>query len=966
MLSVYFFLPFILVASVGIYQDSFAETVIGEKYSIIPNIDGSFTWSSHYPYILNPNGEYVPYLFSNGNRIETNHGSIILNSDGSYSFYKKGIIDSDPLFTDKIVTKYADVSNLNSWTYPNSVNNDTPDNSWDGNGFTSSKTNAGVGTLNYKYVLDNGKWKTQLEATNLSGLTTKTFGFDQILDLNRDTIKFGGVIRNLDNFNNTVFNKAFLVANQGKVIDFLNDMSFDFDLGFENLYSVTVIDTGVNKSRLVFDYRTSIPLLPNETLIIDPTFGYATGTRIQPEMVALAGAACSTVGLDIVAGTTGIAYKEASGGAGTPSCYVTVMEYNITTIPDTAAITNVNLKVDIDSKTGTAENCDFTPVTLVQPSTYANTVFNAKLLFDNVTTNTPYINNNAVCASAPSTDTVLDLGTQADADLQAGLSANWFAVGTTYETLTRSGVLSYFESATTDFELEVTYDTTQRPPDKINNLGVSVSPTSSTIGLNWTAPTVYGNQVIIGYQLNVTTPQTNSPLVFINDTGATTTNYNVTGLVFGTDYSSSVSAWTNNTLGHPYNNATSNIYNFTTLDNVFSSIAPTNFLMLPNGTSTSILNMNWTAPVMDSLNGYRIQCEAPVGGGFSTVVSNTTTSGTTYNRTGLVVNTYYNCKVAGLNGTGISAYSNTYSQTTFHLPDAVDDLVATPTDIIDIILTFTQPDTLYGYLTGYNINYTTPQSNDPLTVYVESTGSSDVSYILTGLAASDSYSFRVSAITIHGKNVTGALVANATAFDNFSVGSIVVPTGEDTDPLPIAFEVITINSTTSDLKVTYNSSYDLACDFAYVIGNSNQTYSGLTETAVSGSRVYSNFTLLNSDNDIIDVYCWDQLDNSTNARDRLGQNSTVTPLFDQIGAFQSGAFGTNGNFGALDLMTLILVIVSMIGFNRDHPEVGVAIMGSLIGVCAFYGIIRWETGLTGAVILVVALAIANSKRGSSN
>jgi len=101
-------------------------------------------------------------------------------------------------------------------------------------------------------------------------------------------------------------------------------------------------------------------------------------------------------------------------------------------------------------------------------------------------------------------------------------------------------------------------------PDRITNLSNFTTPTTSTIGLSWTAPSAGGgNQHIIGYQLNVTTPQTNNPLIFVNDTGTTITNYNVTGLTSDTAYSARVSAWTNNT-GHPFNNATGNVFNFTT------------------------------------------------------------------------------------------------------------------------------------------------------------------------------------------------------------------------------------------------------------------------------------------------------------------------------------------------------------------------------------------------------------------
>ena len=952
-----FLLPFVFVAGLGIYQDSFAlETVTGYNYFDITNPDGSHTWRTHYPYILH-NGNYVPFIYSNGNKVETGHGSIIQNADGSYSFYKNGIINEAPLFTDKIIAKYADVSNLNNWTYLNSLNNDTPDNSWDGSQFVSSKIN-GVGKLDYKYINNNGKWKTQLEATNLSGLTTKAFGFDQIIDLESDTIKFGGITRNLDSFNNTTFDKQFLINNKGKVIDFLNDFNFDFDLGFDNLYSITVYDTGINKSRFVFDYRTSVPLLPNDTLIIDPTFGYtaaSTETRIISN--AAAGAACPTASYSVYVGNEFV-FVGNNGAGG--QCERMVLEWNTSTIPDYADPVSVNLKFDVTATPYTVRNCDFNAMDVARPSTSGS----PGDLYADAGNGTTYVNNDSTCTTIAN-DKVISLGSTAATDLKNKLSADWFGLGVKLDNEARDGS-DYGQSEGGGlWELEVTYFIPN--PWIISDLSNSTTPTATTIGLNWTAPYAgSASQQIIGYMINVTTPQTNTPLVFVNDTGNTYTNYNVTGLTFGSDYSASVLAWGNNTSGHPlYNSTLGNIFNFTTATETYSP-GPTNFLMLPNGTSTSILNMNWTAPLMNNINGYRIQCEAPVGGGFSTTVSNTTTLGTTYNRTGLSVNTYYNCKVAGLNGSGITDYSNTYSQTTFHLPDAVDDLVATPTDIIDIILTFTQPDTLYGYLTGYNINYSTPQSSDPLTVYVASTGSSDVSYTLTGLAAGDAYSFRVSAITIHGKNVTGALVANATSFSEFEIGSLDLPTGTNPVQTPIQFVEYPLNSSASDLQVRYDSSYALACDFAYMFGDNNQTYTGLTETAISGSSVYSNFTLLNLNNDIIDVYCWDTLDTTTNGRERLGGSNGTVPLFDQISSFQSGAFGTTGKFGALDLMTLIIVIVSMIGFNRDHPEVGVAIMGTMMGVCYFYGIIQWETGLTGAVILVVALAIANSKRGSSN
>ena len=250
----------LIIPSVPFTESAFAQipqsTVYrGDTYQDIDYNNGTHKWTGGLvPYIFDGNS-YQPFIFTDLGlkQVETGHGSVQLGNDGIYNFYQHGVINSTELFTDRIVAKYADVSNLNSWTYLTTLNNDSPDISWNGNDLVSSKLQSGVGQLDYKYILNDGKWKTQLEATNLSALNTKAFGFDQIIDLNSDTISFGGVTRNLDNFDGVTFNKQFLTDNQGKVLDFLNGVNFDFDLGFENLYSVTVYDTGVNSSQLVFD-----------------------------------------------------------------------------------------------------------------------------------------------------------------------------------------------------------------------------------------------------------------------------------------------------------------------------------------------------------------------------------------------------------------------------------------------------------------------------------------------------------------------------------------------------------------------------------------------------------------------------------------------------------------------------------------------------------------------------------------
>ena len=947
MSSIFFFIPFFLIVSIGIYQQSFAvETIIGEDYFDVKNLDGSHTWSSHEPYVSDGN-QWVPFI-QNGNEVITAHGNILINTDGSFTWADKGI-------TDTIIAKYADVSNLNSWTYPNTLNNGTPDISWNGTALISSKVKAGVGQLDYKYVSIGSSWKTQLEATNLSALTTKAFGFDEIFDINKDTLKFGNQTVNLDNYNNTTFGKQWIDNHESKVIDLLNGINYDFDIAFDSLYSITVYDTGVNSSRLVFDYRTATPLLPGQTLILDPTFTSAVPSsegRVYTNDIAL-----GTCGTTYQAGDGTLNVKRPSTIA-VDNCQVVYFNFDVSGIAfSSITVQSATIEYDI-TNSGSPVNCDWKHLAFTGGNNNATL---QALVFDTVNA-TDILQNDATCTTGVADGYVDTFDTGGYASLIAGdvSGDDIVSLGIFFTDPNRDGTNRNITFRNSDAILSITY--LPPPPYAVTDLTNSTTPTSSTITLDWTEPYAGGGgQQIIGYQINMTTPQTSSPLVFVNDTGNTYTNYNFTGLFFDTDYSVRVAPWTNVTSDHPLTNATGNVFNFTTAAGAtYSSLAPTSLIVYNHNSSPSILDLEWVAPLMDNINGYRIAREAPVGGGFSTIVGNTTNSNAYYNNTGLSVNTYYNYKVYALNGTGITGASNTYSLTTYHLPDAVDDLSADASDLLSIVLSWTQPTTLYGYLLGYQINYTTPQSSDPVTVITENTGSSDVEYEIVGLSESEGYSFRVAAVTIHGKNVTGANVANATAFNSFTVGSISITPSTNDIELPISFAVHEIDSDTSDVVVTYDSSYELACDFDYAILGANTTYTGLTENAISGTEVYSNFTVNGINNDIIDIHCWDVLDDTTTGDTRIGQSNV--PMFDQVTDFQDGLFGTTGKFGSLDLMTLIIVIISMIAFNRTHPYVGIIVMFAMMAVMGYYGLVQPVTIASGLIILIVALAIAYGRR----
>ncbi len=887
--GLFFLVPFLIIG----VPIAYAET--GYDYFKTDNGDGTFTLSKHLPYVYDGN-DWVKFIQA-GNQIQTAHGNVTLNPDGSYS-WSNGI-------EDRIVVKYADITDLTSWTYPNALNNDTPDNSWNGTAFVSSKIKSGVGHVDYIYADFDGAWKTQLEATNLSGLTTKVFGFDEIFDIPTDTIKFGGVARNLDNFDGVTFDKQFLENNEGKVLNLLNGVNFDFDKGFENLYSVTVYDTGVNSSQLVFDYRTSEILLPGETLIIDPTItDGGTGTGLG-------------------AGNTAVWTH--GGAALTATGNIESVAIDLTTNA------GGNIKIGIYDRSGADPNnllgqeaFAIPGGTGVKTFTFATPIavtgdFNIAVIFDTV-------------------------GNTMDGDAVGAARET----GTTYAAQMKDP-FNKTSSSGNGYWVQIVYSTGS-PPNPITSLSYA-NLNSNSVDIIFTLPTSNGTGTFQTFTLNSTTPF-GAPLTFNQNT--TNIFANVTGLTFGTDYSFRAALVTEIS----YNTTGSYILNITTPTTVYSGVAPTDLTVNDcYHTCTTQLNLEWTAALMDSINGFRIFFETPIGNGFTTLTSNTTTTTTYYNDTGLTPGQFYNYKVAALNGSGISENSTAYAQSPHKLPDSVTDLVITTNDVLQFLGSWTAPD-LFGTLNGYQINYTTP-AGDPQTIYTST--NPGVTATISGLNPTVEYSFKVAANTYHGINATFGNIENATASSEIAVGDLSFDPGDNPDVEPIWYENYIVDTTTNDVQVRFNSALTVDCTITERIANNVSTYNGLSETAAIG-YVYHNFTVTNAGNDILDWDCYDQSDSTINGQYSLTQSESASgaaniPMFGLMANFTGGLYGTEGEFAGIDLITLFIVIVSMLGFNKKNPALGVGIMATLLGAAWYYELIPWTSGVLGGIAVVVVLAI---------
>lgn len=297
-------------------------------------------------------------------------------------------------------------------------------------------------------------------------------------------------------------------------------------------------------------------------------------------------------------------------------------------------------------------------------------------------------------------------------------------------------------------------------------------------------------------------------------------------------------------------------------------------------------------------------------------------------------------------------------------PDAVTTLVAGNVTISTATLAWDQPALNGETLLGYRINYTTPHGQ-PTTVLVNNSGSSSTRYSVSDLNDGTQYSFRVSALTAAGGNITSGTIANITTIDtgsaSYTPGSFDF-NATNTNVVPITFLRTDINTTHTTLNVTYPRSWSSPyCDLSYQILQDNQTYS-LNGPHISSTHDRDQFTFINLTNDIVDVYCANTADSSENGRYVLSQLSGSIPILELIANFRDGDYGTAGMFGAIDLITLVSLIIAMIGFNRVNESVGMVFALIMTGFLSYFEVIQWYTTMMSGIALVVMLVFVTTRK----
>ena len=242
------------------------------------------------------------------------------------------------------------------------------------------------------------------------------------------------------------------------------------------------------------------------------------------------------------------------------------------------------------------------------------------------------------------------------------------------------------------------------------------------------------------------------------NTGSAAITYSHTGLTASTTRHYRVSAINSAGTGPASNTANA------TTDAATAPGAPTSLSATADGQTA--IDLSWTAPTSTggvTITGYKIEVSSNNGSSFSDLVANTGSAAITYSHTGLTASTTRHYRVSAINSAGTGPASNTANATTdaATAPGAPTSLSATADGQTAIDLSWTAPTSTGGVtITGYKIEVSS-NNGSSFSDLLASTGSAATTYSHTGLTASTTRHYRVSAINSVGTGPPSD-VANAT------------------------------------------------------------------------------------------------------------------------------------------------------------------------------------------------------------
>lgn len=190
-------------------------------------------------------------------------------------------------------------------------------------------------------------------------------------------------------------------------------------------------------------------------------------------------------------------------------------------------------------------------------------------------------------------------------------------------------------------------------------------------------------------------------------------------------------------------------------------------------------------------------------------------------------------------------------------------------------------------------------------------------------------------------------------------------TATNPNQVSIYYKRIDVNSTSTNLFVIYPNNFNLNCTMNFSVEQTNKTFITIPSSPIPGSsNVQSLFVFTNTHNDIVTILCTDK-SSGTSATYVLTETSNGVPNFPLIQFvknFRSGQYGTHGQIGAIDIISLICIFVAMVGLSRVNEAAGIILATIVLGFLAFFQFIQWPTLLTGAIAVIIMIAVTSTKK----
>jgi len=454
------------------------------------------------------------------------------------------------------------------------------------------------------------------------------------------------------------------------------------------------------------------------------------------------------------------------------------------------------------------------------------------------------------------------------------------------------------------------------------------------IDLTWTNPTSNGGSNIKGWMIERWDNTTGVFSTIVANTGNTNLTYTDSGLNASTDYKYRVSA-INNVGTSPASPESATI--------TTPSAPGSPVLTIPSESTT----LTWTEPTSTStITSYNVYRNSALL---------TSTSALTYVDHSVTMLLPYTYEVAGVSAAGVGTMSNAITTTP---RNTINDLFASGTTGTGTILAWTEPPYYQGNVSGYEIQYTTPHGA-PNLILTADTGSNIPVFYVSQLSYDTDYSFFVTPLGIApydmppsaASNIINMTTDEDLSITNYTVGQFDLEATNTNIVSTYQFtrtNAGTGANATVTVDVLYPTTYDISCDVSYDMAGTTTTYDSLVVTPINADKDQVSFVFTGTTNDVLTLQCIDQLTGIESTPYIVVQEGNF-PLLNQITAFRDGSYGTEGMFGAVDLITIFVVIISMIGFNRINPFVGVFMSVGMLSVLSYFGLIQWVTAMTGAL-----------------